>query len=99
MEVSDLVAQLINLQIEQTKIIEQIAAISETADKKPKAKAANNDLEVGDHALLLTSGARCRKGDTARVTKITTFAVHFIVLRNNHNTFKKHHNAQKIQQA
>ena len=38
MEVSDLVAQLIKLQIEQTKTPEQLAGVDELADEKPKPK-------------------------------------------------------------
>ena len=96
MEISDLVAQLNKLQIEQNKILEQIADRSKPADKKPKAAKVDKDLAVGDNIVLLTNGAKCRKGGKARVTKITLSTVHFVVLRNNHHTYKKHRNVQKI---
>jgi len=113
MDVSDLVAKLAKLQIEQDDIIQQLAnrardTESKTKDKKPKARtkdkkpeAQQEDTEIhpGDHVLLLTGGLLCNKGDRARVTKVTGSAVHFIVLRNSHNTYKKHKNVRKVQSA
>jgi hypothetical protein len=108
MNVSDLIAKLAKLQIEQDDIIQQLAnrardTETETKDKdkdkKPKAQKEDNEIHKGDHVLLLTGGVLCKKGDRAQVTKVTHSAVHFHVLRNNHNTYKKHKNVQKIQQA
>ena len=102
MDVSELIAQLTKLQLEQNKIFEQLAVISDTdkthktADKKPRATDNNEDLKIGDHVILLTGGTRCKKGDKARVTKIADSAVHFVVLRNDHHTYKKHWNVRKV---
>ena len=102
MDVSNLIAQLTKLQLEQNKILEQLAVISNTdktqntVDKKHRATDINEDLKIGDHGILLTGGTRCKKGNKARVTKITDLAVHFVVLRNDHHTYKKHWNAQKV---
>ena len=35
----------------------------------------------------------------AKLTKVTKSNVHFVVLRNNHHTYKKHKNVQKVPQA
>lgn len=91
MDISDLIAQLSKLQIEQNKIIEQIAIRTRSNKAKPI-----DIIHIGDHVVLLTGGIKCIKGDKARVTKVTESAVHFTVLRNNHNTYKKHRNVQKI---
>ena len=91
MEVSDLIAKLAKLQIETNDIIEQLANLTaETQDE--------STIRVGDHAILLTGGVRCIKGDRAQVTKVTRSSVHFTVLRNQHNTYKQHINVRKIQQ-
>jgi hypothetical protein len=90
MEVSDLIAQLAKLQLEQDTILARLADIaSETQDE---AK-----IRIGDHVTLLTGGVRCIKGDIALVTKITKSSVFFTVLRNGHNTYKQHKNVQKSQ--
>ena len=104
--VSDLIAKLAQLQIEQDDIIQQLpnrARGTETKtkdkDKKPKAQEKDNEIHIGDHVLLLTGGLLCNKGDRARVTKVTNSAVHFIVLRNSHHTYKKHKNVRKVPQS
>jgi len=92
MDIPDLIKQLSQLQLEQNKIIEQILAARVTATPTEP----EDTIHIGDHVLLLTGGIRCLKGDRARVTKVTDSAVHFTVLRNKHNTYKKHRNVQKI---
>ena len=91
MDISDLVKQLSQLQLEQNKIIEQITARATATPTEPE-----DTIHIGDHVLLLTGGIRCIKGDRARVTKVTDSAVHFTVIRNKHNTYKKHRNVRKI---
>ena len=92
MNITDLIAQLSELQLEQNKILAQIAARTESTKVEP-----NDMIQIGDHVLLLTGGIRCIKGDKAQVTKVTTkTVVHFTVLRNKHNTYKRHRNVQKI---
>ena len=86
MDIPDLIKQLSQLQLEQNKIIEQILAARVTAATPTEPE---DTIHIGDHVLLLT-------GDKARVTKVTDSAVHFTVLRNKHNTYKKHRNVQKI---
>jgi len=73
MDISDLVLQLSQLQLEQNKIIEQILAARVTATPTEP----EDTIHIGDHVLLLTGGIRCIKGDRARVTKVTVSAVHF----------------------
>ena len=92
MDIPALIEQLSKLQLEQNKIIEQILAARVTAT----TTEPEDTIHIGDHVLLLTGGIRCLKGDRARVTKVTDSAVHFTVIRNNHNTYKKHRNVQKI---
>ena len=105
MNVSDLVAKLASLQIEQNNIIQQLAdrakdTEAETEeDKKPAAQKEDTEIHIGDHVLLLTGGVLCSKGDRARITKVTKSNVHFVVLRNNHHTYKKYKNVQKVSQA
>ena len=91
MNITDLIAQLSELQLEQNKILAQIAA--RTGSTKAESK---DTIHIGDHVLLLTGDTKCTKGDNARVTKVTKTAVHFIVLRNQHNTYKRHRNVQKV---
>lgn len=91
MNITDLIAQLSELQLEQNKILAQIAARTESTKAEPK-----DTIDIGDHVLLLTGGIRCIKSDKARLTKVTKTAVHFIVLRNQHNTYKRHRYVQKI---
>ena len=92
MNISDLIKQLSQLQLEQDKIIEQILAARDTTT----STEPEDTIHIGDHVLLLTGGIRCIKGDRARVTKVTDSAVHFTVIRNKHNTYKKHRNVRKI---
>jgi NCAIR mutase (PurE)-related protein len=111
MNVSDLIDKLARLQIEQDDIIQQLAHRAEdpktetearvtlTEHKKPEAQEADTEIRKGDHVLLLNSGVLCRKGDRALVTKVSHSAVHFVVFRNKHHTYKKHRNVQKIPQA
>ena len=89
MNITDLIAQLSELQLEQNKILEQRTGATKTESE--------DTIHIGDHVLLLTGGIRCIKGDKAQVTKVTTkTVVHFTVLRNKHNTYKRHRNVQKI---
>ena len=88
MNITDLIAQLSELQLEQNKILEQRTGATKTESE--------DTIHIGDHVLLLTGGIRCIKGDKAQVTKVTKTAVHFTVLRNKHNTFERHRNVQKI---
>ena len=67
MNITDLIAQLSELQLEQNKILAQIAARTESTKAEPK-----DTIHIGDHVLLLTGGIRCIKGDKARVTKVPT---------------------------
>ena len=101
MNISDLVARLTELQIEQSKILEQLATLSkdtetESEGKHEKTKEEDTGLQVGDHIKLLTKGVNFRKGDKAIITKVTESTVYFTVLRNKHSTFKQHRNVQKI---
>ena len=91
MDIPALIKKLSQLQLEQNKIIEQITARATATPTEPE-----DTIHIGDHVLLLTGGIRCIKGDRARVTKVTESAVHFTVIRNNHNTYKIHRNVQKI---
>ena len=109
MNTSDIIEQLQRLQIEQNKLIAQL--IVSKSDNKPvlknvqvtpqqkeaKTRAGNSNerVQVGDHITLLTSGVRSRKGDTARVTKTTENTIHFVVLRNGHNSFRRIKNVRK----
>ena len=89
MNITDLIAQLSELPLEQNKILEQRTRATKTESE--------DTIHIGDHVLLLTGGIRCIKGDKAQVTKVTTkTVVHFTVLRNKHNTYKRHRNVQKI---
>jgi hypothetical protein len=91
MNITDLIAQLSELQLEQNKILAQIAT------RTGATKTESEDMiHIGDHVLLLTGGIRCIKGDKAQVTKVTKTAVHFTVLRKKRKTYKRHRNVQKI---
>jgi hypothetical protein len=73
MNITDLSAQLSELQLEQNKILAQIATRT-GASTKTESK---DTIHIGDHILLLTCGIRCiKKGDKARVTKVMNHQSH-----------------------
>ena len=96
-DVSELVAKLAKLQLEQQEIIEQLASIAVGTQYAAETQD-ESAIRVGDYVTLLRGGVRCNKGDKARVTKINKSSIHFTVLRNQHNTYKHYSNVQKIQQ-
>jgi hypothetical protein len=97
MKASDLIAKLAKLQIEQDNIIQQLANRARDTEAETEE---DTEIHIGDHVLLLTGGVLCSKGDRARVTKVTSSAVHFTLLVGSftgHNSYKKHRNVQKVQ--
>ena len=106
MDISSLVNKLKELQIEQDNILQQIQAINELdtnrgttgipASNRAHPQSTSTRLKTGDHVTLLTGGIKCNKGDIARITKITDKWVHFVVLRNNQESYKKSRNVRKI---
>ena len=104
-EQSQLVQQVYNLDNKINNLENRIQNVTQRkptskTDVQPKSgPSEESDLQVGDIVVLLTKGVRCRKGDRARVSKITSFpyacTVYFIVLRNNHNTHKNRTNVRK----
>ena len=75
----------------------------DSSKEKPKevrpARTRNTveqGLKPGDAITLLTGGIVARKGDRATVTKVTDTAVHFVIDRNGHITYKRHKNVRKI---
>jgi len=100
MEIADIVAKLAKLQIEQNYLIRELSNKAKIVEDKTPAppKLVNNKILVGDHVILLTGGILCNKGDKGLVTKVTDSTVHFTVLRNKHNTYKKYKNVCKVQQ-
>ena len=97
-DVSELVAKLAKLQLEQQEIIEQLASIAAGTQNAAEPTQDESAIRVGDYVTLLRGGVRCNKGDKARVTKINKSSIHFTVLRNQHNTYKHYSNVRKIQQ-
>jgi hypothetical protein len=96
MRVSELVARLAKLQLEQDAIIQQLADIAGDTEAETEE---DTEIRIGDHVLLLTGGVLCSKGDRARVTKVTSSTVHFTILVGSfigHNSYKKHRNVQKV---
>ena len=76
MNITNIIAQLSELQLEQNKILAQIARTRTGATKME----SEDTIHIGDHVLLLTGGIRCIKGDKAQVTEVTeSAAVHFTV--------------------
>ena len=106
MEVADIIKRLQQLQIEESNLLAELAARerdieaprphpqlpsqrrNKTNDRKP--------LEIGDKVLLLTRGVKCRKGDTATVTKVSPNTIHFTVHRTGHQTYKRVENVRKV---
>jgi hypothetical protein len=74
MNITDLIAQLSELQLKQNKILAQIA--TRTGATKIESE---DTIHIGDHVLLLTGGIRCIKGNKAQVKKVTKTAIHFTV--------------------
>ena len=106
MEVADIIKRLQQLQIEESALLAELALRATdngVPAPSPLPTSQRNDkttdqrrVKVGDKVLLLTGGARCRKGDTATVTKVSPKTVHFTVHRNGHNTYKRPENVQRI---
>ena len=108
MDTSEIIQRLRDLQIEQNKLFREL----DRRYKQPKSEptdqpaenpgdrntppAATEGLEVGDTIVLLMNGLRCKKGDKAKVVRITDSAVHFTVLKNGHSTYKKPKNVRKV---
>ena len=106
MEVADIIKRLQELQIEESFLLAELAS-RETANGSsrprtlPVSRRQNKtqdktQLKVGDEVLLLTGGVKCRKGDTATVTKVSPKSIHFTVHRNGHTTYKLPKNVQRI---
>ena len=99
MKIADIVAKLAKLQIEQNYLIRELSNKAKIVeDKTPAPKLVDNKILVGDHVILLTGGILCNKGDKGLVTKVTDSTVHFTVLRNKHDPYKKYKNVRKVQQ-
>ena len=106
MEVADIIKRLQQLQIEESALLAELASRATdngaTASSLPPISQRNDKttdqgrVKVGDKVLLLTRGAKCRKGDTATVTKVNPKSVHFTVHRTGHNTYKRPENVQRI---
>jgi hypothetical protein len=94
MEINQLLDKLKELQLEQDKIIKDIASITSTQPDPPKEDL--NRIRIGDHVKLLTGGLKCKKGDIAEVTSVSPSSISFIVLRNSHRTYRKPKNLQKV---
>ena len=99
MEISDLLDKLKALQIEQNKIIEEISTRHNPEAKEVKSTEDPNKISIGDHVQLLTGGLKCKRGDIARVTSISPSSISFVVLRNNHRTYRKPKNIQKVKKT
>ena len=106
MEVADIIKRLQQLQLEESNLLAELAA-RERDIEAPRAHPQlpsqrrnratdRKQLEIGDKVLLLTGGVRCRKGDTATVTKVSPKTIHFTVHRTGHTTHKRVENVRKI---
>ena len=82
----DLIQQLRKLQIEENKILDQLAAI----------RRGKQELQVGDTVKLLTKGVRSTRGDLAVVTKVTGSSVHLRIKGTGHHTRRAPKNVQKV---
>ena len=106
MEVADIIKRLQQLQIEESALLAELASraphsrasvpTSQLKSQRDDTAEDQDKIKVGDKVLLLTRGTRCRKGDTATVTKVSDNTVYFTVHRNGHSTYKLVHNVQKI---
>ena len=111
MKIADIVQQLQDLQIKQDELLSQLASKqAQPANSQPKpkeelteakpAKASrgiSQELKAGDSIILLTGGIVARKWDKAKVTKVTDTAIHFVIDRNGHSTYKRQKNVRKVQ--
>jgi hypothetical protein len=98
MNTTDIIERLQQLQIEQNELFAQLT----TPEAKSKGVVKNNseegnELKIGDHITLLSSGVRSKKGDTARVTATKGKTVKFVVVRNGHSTHRKRNNVRKVE--
>lgn len=109
---NNLISELQELRIEQSTLIHKISVLDKRIKclenqvhgqkvAQPKSeRTEKTDIQTGDTIVLLTKGACCRKGDKAKVTKISDFpyanTVYFTVLHNGNNTYKKRSNVKKV---
>ena len=70
---------------------------TEAKPAKASGGVASQELKPGDNIILLTGGIVARKGDKARVTRVSDTAIHFVIDRNDHSTYKRHKNVRKVQ--
>ena len=106
MKVADIIRRLQELQIEESNLLSELAQHESGNGASEPQPSRNNQrknktrsreqVKVGDEVLLLTKGAKCRKGDTATITKVGPKTVHFTVHRNGHSTYKLIENVQLI---
>ena len=107
-DISDIIEQLLNLQIRQNELIAQLIARKDNrhnskdntkseTPKGPKEDKSEEDktIKIGDRIILLTKGVKSKKGDEARVTDIKGAIIYFIITRNGHNTYRKITNVRK----
>ena len=64
MDTEDIIKRLRELQIEQSTLLSLLAHHTTKDNSERKA------LKIGDRIKLLTSGAHCRIGDLATITKV-----------------------------
>ena len=106
MEIADIIRRLQELQIEESNLLAELASrernnevprsYPQPPNRRGSTPIGREQLTVGDEVLLLTRGAKCCKGDTATVTKVSPNTVHFTVHRTGHATYKKIENVKKI---
>ena len=106
MEVADIIKRLQELQIEESNLLAELAsrernnealrAYPQHPSQRPNRANDKNQIKIGDKVLLLTGGVRCRKGDTATVTKVSPKTIHFTVHRTGHATYKRVENVKRI---
>ena len=103
MEIADIIQQLQDLQIKQDELLSQLASKqaqptnSQAKPAKTSVSVASQELKPGDSIILLTGGIIVRRGDKAKVTKVSDTAIHFVLDRNGHSTYKRHRNVRKVQ--
>lgn len=109
MNIEEILKRLKELQLEQTKLIDQLNEVyninddslegnnDSTAKLKQPTGLGRDTISIGDVVTVKTSGIKCKVGDTATVTRVNKKTVNIRVNRNGYHTHRKFSNVDKAQ--
>ena len=93
---TEIIIELKSLSLRTSELICELETVRKTSKPGTAPKRASGELKEGDHIVLLTSGVRVKKGETATITtEIKGTTIHFITNHTRRRSHKKAHNVKK----